>query len=329
MSVALEVLSGIFKGVELSASVIHVVSNLKKDGDLSTGEKVDVVIEIAFCFLQTVDLAYTGTRLIAPRQVEHLSKKLNTTPEKLGVGLSIASGVGSVSKTISHKCVKGINSWEDIAEIAGVVFFRVGDVAGQVGNIETLSEKDKEIIEWVSTSANLGGTVLSGAHVAVRVYRKCEATKYTSLLLSCASTNSQTTSTPAITVLEEATARNADELEERSRRLTLQIQNWPTLTIIPAPFHNDSVFTKYKCNISSLPIRHAVRARTTLCDVLYEKATLHEWKVSHPNQKPPGWPENLPFSGSYIIADEKVQHEITARLEFYSKTCSARLNAMT
>lgn len=319
---AFEIINVVGKGLQLIPPVINVVMTCNKKETLKTNEKIEVTVEIIFCFLQGLDFAFTTARLASPKKIENISNKIGVNPDYIGIGLLAASSGGSIARTITHKINGKANSHQDIADVIAVVIFRMADIVGQVKKLE-LSPKDKEICDWISACGTAAGTGLGVINAAVRVYRNKEkifiATK---IVFGCMKKGND------IPVFEERAAKNEEVLEKDCKKLIMHMDDWQNLQAIPERFHDDQLFSRYLCAIGNKPIRFPVRP-IHLGDnknVWYERAVLNQWRNEHPNEKPSKWPENLPFIQQNIIHDEMAQNAVDQKLQIYARVFKHAIN---
>lgn len=309
---ALNVVEAVSKGLEIIPSVAQIATMCSKKESLKSSEKVEVVVEVVFCLLKGVDCAFSVANLASSKKMENLSRNLHTTPTQIALGLSIASGVTDITKTITQKFIAQENSALDILEVVGVVVFRAANIANQVKKIEKISNKDKEIIDWVSAGLNTTSIGLQNTFCAIRIYRNKEKIfQATKTLLGFSKKHE------GILVVEENKAPNEMQFEKYNQSLLLTLDNWQELKEIPKLYENDDELLKYKCAISNKPIRFPVRPVKN-SNVLYEAATLNEWRANHPNEKPNQWPEDLDCIPKNTIRDAEIKEIIDLKLKEYA-----------
>lgn len=83
---------------------------------------------------------------------------------------------------------------------------------------------------------------------------------------------------------------------------------------IPACLHQVKDLKKYRCQLTSHPIRHIVCPRTQPNGIYYEHIDLIAHLEHNPEVLPPGWPHDLPFNRENIIEPEELQGEINKNL---------------
>lgn len=98
-------------------------------------------------------------------------------------------------------------------------------------------------------------------------------------------------------------------------RLRLDLRNPAAMSKIPSVLHAHPGFS-VKCAITNKPIRFVVIPKDErIMDVYYEKNTLRRWISERPRQRPPLWPENLPFQTKNISECPRIQRQIDGVLE--------------
>lgn len=297
-------------------SAIRIYHKKKRKQNLNKKDKIIIATDVVFCAVQGIDLIFGTARLVAPKKIEKLCLKMNTTSSQMGVGLSTASGVTDVSRMITYKVIDNKKSLSDIADVIAVIIFRATDIINHTKQLEQLSESEKEIVEWVGAGGQIAGTAFGGALSTVRVYRERDKIyKATKIIFGCMKR------TDAITVinLENRAEMNADKLEEESRRTILHTTNWFKTPKIPELLKDDPIFSKYKCAISREAIRFPVRTIRGTQNVWYEKETLFNWMKMKPLEKPPLWPEDLDFIPAHCTRDKDVQNRIDNKFKFYAE----------
>src|SRR5205809_6535142 len=98
--IVLEIANVVGKGIQIIPTVVNIAKGCTKKEPLRTDEKIEVAVEIVFCFLQGSDLAFTAARIAATKKVENMGAKLGINPNHIGIGLSAAASGGSIARTI-------------------------------------------------------------------------------------------------------------------------------------------------------------------------------------------------------------------------------------
>jgi len=120
---------------------------------------------------------------------------------------------------------------------------------------------------------------------------------------------------------------NAKELNRDERKLIYRMCQWQFLDEIPEEFHDDPELSKNKSALSGRPIRNPVGPKINNRFIArYERKELLKWMEDHPEEKPPQWPESLPFIRPNIMTDLLLKKKIEDRLKKYAIFISKQLN---
>ncbi|MBN9378194.1 MAG: hypothetical protein J0H93_07430 [Chlamydiales bacterium] len=323
MQVAAQIISIAAKGIEVAASVTNAVVTLKKNRPLTTEEKVTAALEIVFSFVQTADVVYSSIKLAAPDVADKISAKVGLSKERLALGLSVTAGGIEVGKTVTVKLLsKEKFKIENLIEIIGIVVFRAGDAINHATNIENIPEEDKEILSCLDIACTGAGTLLNLGSSGYKIYRNKDVLyKATQIILRRIRGQNEN----AIPVLSVENKANAKDLLKEHQKGIRDILNWENLKEIPPLLH--CLFQDYICPISQKPIRNPVKI-TNGPKIWYEERLFHQFKIRHPNLKPPGWPEEQEYKPAIHkpMLDREVFNIINKRLQEQAELMRMDLN---
>jgi hypothetical protein len=112
-------------------------------------------------------------------------------------------------------------------------------------------------------------------------------------------------------------------LAKEEKNLQTLADNPSSLREIPVTIRYQPPFNEIQCPLTRSPIRFAVTYDGEPEDrsprAYYESAAIREWFKKNPTIPPPGWPQNLPFTGSNVTFARQIQLQIDEALGKASK----------
>lgn len=293
---------------------------------MTTSDKVNVAAQGLFMIAQVSDIGMQ----FAPSGSNSSSNKDSTSvDDNARLGISIAVGTMDVTRTITHKVATN-NSWSfgDALDIVGILAFRGSD-AFNTGlqthkNHEWICVNRDAIENGVQIAGTLGQVAINRNYIhsaGVLVYSGTKkAWRYIRVGNAPASAPARA---PAADPQAQADAKafNADQdaANQAFEKEAQAIQNWKDLVEIPAIFAQYPAFSK--CRLSGRAIRHILipNFKTNDATLIYDKHSLEQWMKANPEQSPPGWPKEPPFSLNSLSNPVYLQDSIDEMLAGLAK----------
>ena len=312
VSVAAQGASILIKTVDLVDSGRTIHGLLKKATPLDAEEKTKLAAEIAVATFKTLDIAASGGYLLS----SHTSHAPLFKSIRIKTGL--LSGVSSINKALIPLRFKKNRDRSDILNLAGVIFFHVGDVSGAVCSEPKFSEAVHLAFETAYLIAELAGAILIGYSSRKKlqngalIIAKWSANFFNQIRGRSAASNPKIASASAdeqIPAMFPPSHIN-DKLKIAKYYedvVDKVITNWSKLEEIPEEVHHHPILQKIICPITKQPVRFAVSpANNDL--IVYERDKIKEYLAD--GELPPDWPEGLIFSSNNIKKNNFAQYLI-------------------
>ncbi len=308
-----------FSMAESGLNVGIVCYKAAKKQPLSTQEKVQVTADIVFCALQIFDIGFSSARLAAPNKVQDLSNKIGLDSKKIGTGLTVAAGTGHVIRTVTAKVMKERLGVLDIAEIVGVIVYRVGDISSSCRQLEPMQEY-QEIFDYIERGTTIVGTTITVVKTSTEGYKATKA--YLKWLAEKDAQNEskqeKDDKKPPMQKLNVfRSSEHPNLIDEKTRKEMLSVINWKNLKSIPTFLHSSrTALSMFTCDITGKPLLFPCTPNIDMEDPpIYEQGVINELLNKTPKEVPNKWPKNLPFEAKHIKPDNTTRKHIIITLE--------------
>lgn len=139
----------------------------------------------------------------------------------------------------------------------------------------------------------------AGTRVVLRAFQDRIKKKHTGNSAQVeSSTTSASPSQPQVpAILAPEHIKNTQELNDYFGAMIRAIHNWKTEKKIHPDLKDEPSLEIFKCGISQHPARFLVSPKSETAQLIfYDKEILEDWIKTKPNEAPPHWPNNLPFT---------------------------------